>query len=143
MDVNWLHEAGCLSHGWTGGWQCTCDGEKLASITLQAETDRLHLSYRVRTGSAEWEDVAETARIVHVKYRYGFSRPYFLCPGIVNGIACGRRVAKLHWPCRYFLCRHCYRLEYAGQSEGRLGCTLRRANKIGHRLGGDPGMAAP
>ena len=61
----------------------------------------------------------------------------------MNGISCGRRVAKLHGPGRYFLCRHCYRLAHASQSEGARDRTLRRANKIRHRLGGDPGMAAP
>ena len=75
--------------------------------------------------------------------RFGGERPYFICPGVVNGIACGRRVAKLHGSGRYFLCRHCYRLAHASQSEGGWDRMLRRANKIRQRLGGDPGMAAP
>jgi hypothetical protein len=58
-------------------------------------------------------------------------------------VACGGRVAKLHGPRHYFLCRHCYRLAYASQSEGAWDRALRRANKIRQRLGGDPGMAAP
>ena len=82
-------------------------------------------------------------RIVRVPCPFGGARPYFICPGVVNGIACGRRVAKLHSPGRYFLCRHCYRLAHASQSEGQWDRTLRRANKIKQRLGGDPGMAAP
>ena len=97
----------------------------------------------MRIGGGEWEDVAETVRIVRVPCRFGGSRPYFICPGVVNGISCGRRVAKLHGPGRYFLCRHCYRLAHASQSEGAWDRTLRRANKIRQRLGGDPGMAAP
>ncbi len=47
------------------------------------------------------------------------------------------------WPGRYFLCRHCYGLGEASQSEGARDRTLRRANKIRQRLEGDPGMAAP
>jgi hypothetical protein len=96
-----------------GGWQWTRDGQKVASINLRAEIEWLHLSYRVRIGGGEWEDVAETVRIVRVACRFGGARPYFICPGVVNGIACGRRVAKLHGPGHYFLCRHCYCLAYA------------------------------
>ena len=112
-------------------------------INLRAETDRLHLTYRVRMGGGQWEDVAETVRIVRIACRFGGARPYFICPGVVNGIACGRRVAKLHGPGRYFLCRHCYRLRHASQIEDPLDRALRRANKIRQRLGGEPGMAAP
>lgn len=117
IDVNRLHKAGCLRPGWWGGWQWTRDGEKIASITLRAEAKRLHLSYRVRRGGGEWEEVEEIVRIVRVPYRFGGSRPYFICPGVVSGISCRRRVTKLHVLGRYFLCRHCYRLAHASQSE--------------------------
>jgi hypothetical protein len=143
IDVNQLHRAGCLRSGWIGGWQWTRDGERVASINLRAEYDRLHLSYRVRIGGGEWEDVAESVRIVRLPCRLGGARHYFMCPGVVNGIACGRRVSKLHGPGRYFLCRHCYRLAHASQSEAAWDRTMRRANKIRQRLGGDPSMAAP
>jgi hypothetical protein len=143
IDVNRLHREGCLRPGWNGGWQWTHDGERAAWINLRAGADQLHLTYRVRIGGGEWEDVTETVSIVRVPCRFGGVRPYFICPGVVNGIACGRRVAKLHGPGRYFLCRHCYRLAHASQSEAAWDRTLRRANKIRQRLGGDPGMAAP
>jgi hypothetical protein len=143
IDVNRLHRDGCLRAGWMGSWQWTCDGEKVASINLRAELDRLHLTYRVCISGEDWEDVAETVRIVRVAPGFGGSRPYFVCPGVVNRVACGRRVAKLYGPGHYFLCRHCYRIAYDSQSEGAWHRTLRRANKIRQRLGGDPGMAAP
>ena len=143
IDVNRLQREGCLRPGWIGGWQWTRDGEKVASINLRAEYDRLHLTYRVRICGGEWEDVAETVRIVRVACHLGGTRPYFICPGVVNGIACGRRVTKLHGPGRYFLCRYCYRLAYASQSESRWDRAVRRAKKIRQRLGGDPDIAAP
>ena len=143
IDVNRLHREGCLHAGWMGGWQWNQGAEKVASINLRAEPDWLHLSYRVRIAGGEWDNIEEPVRVVRVPCRFGGARPYFICPGVVNGIACGRRVAKLHGPGRYFLCRQCYRLAHASQSEGQWDRTLRRANKIKQRLGGDPGMAAP
>jgi hypothetical protein len=143
IDVNRLHREGCLHAGWMGGWHWTRDGEKVASINLRTEHDRLHLSYRVRSVGEEWADVDETVRIVRVACRFGGTRPYFICPGVVNGIACGRRVAKLHGSGRYFLCRHCYRLAYASQSEGAWDRAIRRVSKISQRLGADHGIDDP
>jgi hypothetical protein len=62
---------------------------------------------------------------------------------VVNGIACGQRVAKLHGPGRYFVCRYCYRLAYASQSESDWDRAVRRAGKIRERLGGNPDTAEP
>ena len=143
IDVNRLHREGCLRPGWSGGWKWTRDGEKVASITMRAVEDRLHISYRVRIGGGDWEDVEETICIVRVPCRFGGTRPYIICPGVVNGIPCGRRVVKLHGQGRCFLCRHCYRLAHASQSEGMWDRALRRANKIRMRVGGEPGMAPP
>jgi hypothetical protein len=143
LDVNRLHREGCLCAGWMGHWQWTREGKRVAWINLRADHDGLHLTYRVQIGGGEWEDVLETVRIVRAPCRYGGTRPYFICPGVVNGRACRRRVAKLYGPGRYFLCRHCYRLVHASQSEGGLDRALRCANVIRQRLGGDPGMAAP
>lgn len=126
-----------------GGWRLTCDGETVASINLSSEEDRLQLTDRVRVGGGESEDVAETVRIVRVACWFGGARPYFIFQGMVNGVACMRRVAKLHGPGRYFLCRHCYRLAHANQGENALDRTLRRASKFCQRLGGEPGMATP
>jgi hypothetical protein len=143
IDVNWLQREGCLRPGYSGGWQWTRDGERVAWIQLRRGGDLLRLSYRVRLGGGDWEDVEEAVRIVRVPCRLGGSRAYFVCPGVVNGIACGRRVAKLYGAGRYFLCRHCYRLAHTSQSEGAWDRALRRANKIRQRLGGDPDIAAP
>jgi len=126
INVNRLHRAGCLCAGWVSGWQWTHEGEKVAWIDLRAEHEWLHLTYRVRFGGGDWEDVAEVVRIVRVACRVGGTRLYFICPGIVNGIACGRRVVKLYGAGRYFLCRHCYCLAHASQSEDAWDRSLRR-----------------
>ena len=142
LDVDGLSMTGCLRPGRRSSCQWS-NGEKVASISLRAEADGLHLSYRVRIGGGDWEDVAETIRIVRVPCRFGGSRAYFMCPGNGNGVECGRRVAKLHQLTRYFLCRHCNRLMYTSQSESQWERAIRRANKMNQRLGNDAGMFAP
>jgi hypothetical protein len=142
LDINRLNRAGCLRPGYAGGWEWTRDGERVASIWFRRDSDRLVLSYRVRPHGGEWQDVEQRTQIVWRPCRLGGARPYFVCPGIVNGIACGRRVAKLYGAGTYFLCRHCYRLAYASQREDRYDRALRRSNNIRMRLGGEPGMAS-
>jgi hypothetical protein len=97
----------------------------------------------VSIAGGDWEEAVESVGITRLPCRYGGVRPYFLCPGVVNGKACGRRVSKLYGPGRYFLCRHCYRLAYSSQSEGAFDRALRRTNTIRKKLGGDPGLASP
>lgn len=141
IDVNRLHKAGCLAPGWLGGWEWKKEGERVAWISMQAEEHRLVLSYNYRRDGEEWQSIEEPVPIVRVPCRFGGTRPYFICPGIVNGVTCSRRVAKLYGLGRYFLCRHCYRLAYASQSESAWDRALRKANKIRVRLGDGPGTA--
>jgi hypothetical protein len=61
IDVNRLHREGCLRGGWMGGWQWSRDGEQVASINLRSDHDRLHLTYRARIGSGEWEHVSRAS----------------------------------------------------------------------------------
>jgi hypothetical protein len=78
--VNRLHREGYLRPGWVGTSQWMRDGERVASIGLRAEADRLNLIYRVRIGDGDWQDVAEIVRLVRAACRFGGSRPYFACP---------------------------------------------------------------
>jgi hypothetical protein len=110
LDVNRLHREGCLRPGWTGNWQWTRDGERVAWIGLRAGANTVQLDYRVRAAGGDWESALETIRLTHTSCRFGGHRPWFICPGIVNGRPCGRRVGKLYGAGRYFLCRHCFRL---------------------------------
>jgi hypothetical protein len=87
IDVNRPHRAGYLRAGAVGTWRWTHDGERVASIYVRAEQERLRLTYRVRIGNGEWERVAEIVRIARVARHFGATRPYFVCPGAVNGIA--------------------------------------------------------
>ncbi len=134
LDINILGRNGWLVDGWKGGVSWSSDREVVASIRLHTEGERVHLTYRVQVSGGDWEDIQESVRTVRVACRYGGSRPYFLCPGLVDGVVCGRRVAKLYAAGRYFLCRHCYRLSYTSQREDELDRANRRANNLKQRL---------
>lgn len=142
LDVNRLRKAGVLKAGYYGGWQWTVDGEKVASISMRAETGRLILIYRIRSGGGDWEDVQEPITLAHTSCHYGGNRPWFQCPGVRNGKWCGQRVGKLYGAIPYFVCRHCLRLAYSSQSEEPMHRHNRRANKIRMALGGEPGTGS-
>ena len=137
LDINRLNRAGCLRPGCWGGWEWKHNGERVASIQLRHDGNRLVLSYRIQRHGRNGRMSNSQLRSSGAPCRFGGARPYFVCPGVVNGIACGRRVTKLR-----FLCRRCYRLAYASQREDRYDRALRRANKIRMQLGGEPGMAS-
>jgi hypothetical protein len=141
LDINGLNRAGCLRPGYRGGWEWRQGSDRVARITLRQDDDRLILSYRVSRNGGKWRDVEQPTQIVWMPCHLGGQRPYFLCPGIVNGVVCNRWVTKLYGAGDYFLCRHCYRLAYASQRENGFDRAVRRANKIRAQLGGDASMA--
>jgi hypothetical protein len=101
----------------------------------------LMLDYRVRINGRDWEPIKQLVPIDFIDCNYGGQRPYFRCPGVVAGRPCKQRVGKLYAAGRYFLCRHCYDIAHACQSEPRHERLLRRANKLRVALGGEPGAA--
>ncbi|MFW2545670.1 hypothetical protein ACN2XU_23870 [Primorskyibacter sp. 2E107] len=117
------------------------DDEEVARIAYRAEQGQLVLNYRVSLHGSECEPISETICITRADCHLGGARPYFICPGVIAGHACNRRVGKLFAGGRYFLCRHCYDVAYGSQSEARFDRMLRRANKLRTALGGNPGTA--
>ena len=142
LDIGRLRRAGVLTDGWRGGWEWSCNGEKVSSIGIEGGSRAITLRYRSRRYDQDWQDVVERIPIVWRTCRFGGQRPYFVCPGVVDCIPCGRTVTKLYSVGKYYLCRHCGRLTYASRSEGSCDRALRRANRIKQRLGGEPGLAA-
>jgi hypothetical protein len=97
-------------------------------------------AYRVgiHSDSVKWGDGyvelrRQTLRTVHVPWRFGGQRYYFLCD-------CGRTVEKLHsyrdLPWR---CRRCYNLTYATRQATPRDRYHIKTQKIRERLGGQPG----
>lgn len=141
LNIAALKRGGCLKAGWRGGWCWTLDGQEQARVSLRAEKDRIVLDYNVHLFGGEWEPITQPVRITYSDCHFGGQRPYFLCPGVLSGTHCSRRVGKLFAGGRYFLCRHCYNITYSSQSEASHDRLLRRANKLRMALGGAPGTA--
>ena len=144
VDVRYLHRNGLLS---PGGWfslRWSRTGREVGSIRGAVEgsgmPERVVLLYRHRDGSAgEWEDVREPVPLAWTACSFGGERPWFVCPGA----ECGRRVAVLYGPGRYFLCRHCHDLVYESQRDNEMYRALYKAQAIRERLGGSANMTEP
>ena len=140
LDIRDLYRDGLLKPGsWFSSRWLRSDRET-GSIRGFVYQDRVVLSYSHRRGpSGEWEDVKEPIPLEWTPCNFGGERPWFICPGV----ACGRRVALLYAPGKYFLCRHYYDLRYVSQREDKPHRALRQAQKIRQRLGGSANMMEP
>jgi hypothetical protein len=140
LDIRDLHRKGLLKPGGLFRSSWSRAGWETGSIRGFVYQDRVVLSYPHRSGvGAEWEDVKEPVPLEWTTCNFGGERPWFICP--VS--ACGRRVAVLYGPGKYFLCRYCYDLRYESQREDKKDRALRRAQKIRERLGGSRSMMEP
>ncbi len=144
VDVRYLHRKGLLKPGrrfslrWSRARQET--GSIRGAVIGDGKPERMILTYRHRSGaSGEWEEVREPVHLTWTACNFGGQRPWFVCPGA----GCGRRVAILYGPGRYFLCRRCYDLVYESQRENEMHRALRRAHTIRERLGGSTSMIEP
>jgi hypothetical protein len=142
IDVRHLHRNGLLRTGHSFSLRWSRAGRQIGSVGGVAhDDDRVTFFYGHRSGGsgAEWEEVEETVALEWTVCNFGGERPWFLCPGA----GCGRRVAVLYGPEKYFLCRHCYDLRYESQREDKTHRALRRAQKVRERLGGSTNMTEP
>jgi hypothetical protein len=97
LDIRELHREGLLKPGicFRSSWSRA--GKERASIRGFVYRDQIVLSYRHRNGlGGEWEDVKEPVPLQWPPCNFGGERPWFICPGVVNGVRCGRRVAVLY-----------------------------------------------
>jgi len=144
VDVRYLHRNGLLK---PGNWFSLCwsrAGRETGSIrgvvSGEGRPEQVTLLYCHRRGlGGEWEDVREPVELAWTACNLGGERPWFICPGA----GCGRRVAVLYGPGRYFLCRVCYDLSYQSQRDNKMYRALHRAQDIRRRLGGSANMTEP
>lgn len=102
--------SGFLSWTWAGG-----NSSSIGFFVPRGDSATVTFHYCWR-GS---ENVQIPVRLQTTPMHFGGKRWWFTCPLIVNGVACNRRVGKLHLPpgARYFGCRKCHDLTYRSCQE--------------------------
>ena len=114
-----LHQAGSLTWTYRDGTKASIGYEVMMT---DAHSPRVVLRYRVKASQGSQSESCEYAvELTATVPRFGGTRWWFICPLIVGGRPCGRRVAKLYLPPggRYFGCRHCHDLTYTSSQESR------------------------
>jgi hypothetical protein len=144
MDVRYLQRENLLRSGHSFSLRWSRAGREtgfIGGVVEGTETpERVILLYRHRSSpGGEWEDVREPVPLTWTACNFGGQRPWFVCPGA----GCGRRVAVLYGPGKYFLCRHCYDLVYESQRDNAIYRALHKAQSIRERLGGSTNMMEP
>lgn len=127
LDANrWMRE-GILKAGVerNGSWRWTYRSGNSFSVsyevqTLDLDNSRVRLFYSwTWNGQSEPQSADYPVALTTTRLRFGGLRWWFICPLIVNGQECNRRVGKLYLPARarYFGCRHCHDLTYQSAQE--------------------------
>ena len=135
LDVRYLQRKGLLAPGLNFSLDWVRSGEKVASIGVRTEVDKVILSYRHQRGNEDWQSTEHAVLLDWTSCNYGGRRAWFRCPA--DG--CGRRVAHLYSG-SFFICRHCNQLAYESQREDSASRMIRKAEKIRVRLGWCPGV---
>ncbi len=106
-----------------GGMNWSRNGEKTGSIGFVVSTvegdEYIRFQYtQTDRNTGEKTELDYKARLDWTPCHFGGRRWWFICPLVVNGRVCSRRVGSLHLGSgKYFGCRHCYNLTYESSKE--------------------------
>lgn len=107
----------------SGGMSWSCRGEKTGSIgfTVSTAEGDEYIRFQYTQTNRDTRDKTELdykVRLTWTPCYFGGKRFWFICPLIINGHVCGRRVGVLYLGNgKYFGCRYCYNLTYESSKE--------------------------
>src|SRR5438067_2317939 len=144
LDTDRWTRAGTLKAGiqLLGSWRWTYRGGGGFTVHYEVNTvdpsfAHVRLTYSWVWTSTKQEDSEDyLVDLTATVPRFGGLRWWFVCPLVVNGQPCKRRVRKLYLPpdARHFSCRHCHDLTYTSCQESRKYDSAFRilAREMGH-----------
>ncbi len=128
LSVFWLKKHGYFHGSQAGGIRWTSGYGHESSIGFSVNTNEpnphIRLQYTRTDQEGEKEDIDYTVKLASTPCRYGSKRYWFICPLVVGGKPCQRRVGILYLNGKYAGCRRCYDLAYQSQQESRRGGFL-------------------
>ncbi|MEE9338710.1 MAG: hypothetical protein V3U87_11580 [Methylococcaceae bacterium] len=132
VDIRYLKKQGALFNGNNGSLTWSINGKQVSAINYQVREKGITLIYKNHSANLEeWHSVNQFVPFDYTPCNYGGKRTWLLCTG------CNRRVACIYAAGRYFLCRHCYGLNYRSQHENFYDRQLSKTQKIRVKLGGE------
>ena len=120
FPVSFLKKYGYLRPSYVSGTiRWTWHGEPSGSVGISVEAT--NMSVRCRYTQTSWdgekEDYDYYIRLTKTPCYFGGYRYWFICPLVVSGVPCRRRVGVLYLEGKWFGCRNCYALAYDTQKE--------------------------
>ena len=135
LDVRYLHRQALLTPRRTSTLTWSRCGTIIASIQVEAQNERIILSYRYQRLDNDWENMEYPVYLEKTVCHLGGQRVWFRCPAQ----GCGKRVAILYGG-KVFACRHCHQLAYESTREKRHDRASRKADRIREKLGWEDGI---
>ena len=130
IDIRQLFREGSQLLGQSTTWNWSVNGKPVASIGVLLTYGDVCITYRHRSHTDYWSDLANTVNLEWTDCHYGGQRPWFQCPNR----CCARRVAILYIG-DTIGCRQCRGLVYESQRENECNRSSRAADKLRDRLG--------
>jgi len=138
INVRYLKEQGLLIAGRQGELTWNSRGEQVGAIGYETKKNGIQLTYNFRRNNeGEWQSIKQLVLFDYTPCHYGGQRVWLLCS------ECDRRVTAIHSAGKYFLCRHCYGLNYQSQHESYIDYQLHKAQELRVKLGGSASSASP
>jgi hypothetical protein len=147
LDARRWQREGILAAGVrsTRTWRWTYRAGGAFAVSYEVDTQDparpvVRLSYSwAWVSTKEQESASYPVELTTTKPPHSGVRWWFLCPLVLRGVPCGRRVGKLYLPPldRYFGCRRCHDLTYRScQTSSKPSALFRR---LAAEAGFDPG----